>query len=91
MNIGNKRFEETFAHEFGHAIVSAYRGDFQSLIHEGSSTVSQDVNGSYKYPETGELDLMRYAKGQPSDFFNRVVANETDVKGLLWISQLEID
>lgn len=86
----NQRFKETFAHELGHAIVSAYRGNYQSLIHEGSSTINQEVNNSYKYPATGELDLMKYSNKEPVDFFDRVVANETDVKGLLWISQLEI-
>ncbi len=75
----------------GHAIVSAYRGNFQSLIHEGSSTIKQDINNTYQYPKHGELDLMKYSHGEPNDFFDRLVANETDVKGLLWISQLEID
>lgn len=34
---------------------------------------------------------MKYAKGEPKDFFERVVANEIDVKGLLWASRLEIN
>ncbi|MGP4971986.1 PAAR domain-containing protein [Psychrobacter aquimaris] len=87
----NNKFEETFAHELGHTFVSAYRGDYQSLIHEGSSTVLQAPNDTYQYPTKGELDLMKYARGEPKDFFERVVANETDVKGLLWASRLELN
>ncbi len=86
------RFEETFAHEMGHSIVWDYRGVWQSLTHEGSSTLGQDINGDYNYPTTGELDLNKYAGNRkPPDFYERVVANETDVKGLLWVSRLEED
>ena len=87
----NLLFKETFAHEMGHAIVSAYRGDGQSLNHEGSSYPWQTPNGTYQYPNVGELDLMKYTENQATEFYERVVANEMDVKGLLWISRLEIN
>ena len=84
-------FKETFAHEMGHSIVWDYRGRSESLTHEGSSTTSQKPNNSYNYPSTGELDLNKYSGTSTTDFYERVVANEVDVKGLLWVSRLEED
>ena len=72
IDYSSNKFKETFAHELGHTFVSAYRDNYQSLIHEGSSTVGQTINDTYKYPKKGELDLMKYAKGEPKDFFERV-------------------
>ena len=84
-------FKETFAHEMGHSIVWDYRGMWQSLNHEGSSTLLQKRNGKYNYPSSGELDLNKYSVATTTDFYERVVANEDDVKGLLWVSRLEED
>lgn len=83
-------FQETFAHEMGHSIVWDYRGWLHSLNHEGSSTIWQRCNYSYNYPALGELDLNKYSgTKRPVDFFERVVANAEDIKGLLWISRLK--
>jgi len=45
-----------------------------------------------KYPKNGEeIDLMKYYHGKkPADFYQRCVANEKDVIGLLWLAKLEL-
>lgn len=85
-------FEETFAHEVGHSIVWKVRDWQESLTHEGSSTKGQKTNNNYNYPISGELDLIKYSGiDHPADFFDRVVANKEDVRGLLWVSRLKED
>ena len=85
-------FEATFAHEVGHSIVWKIRDWHESLTHEGSSTERQKTNNTYNYPASGELDLIKYSGvDNPPDFFDRVVANEEDVRGLLWVSRLKED
>ncbi len=85
-------FEKTFAHEVGHSIVWEIRNWQESLTHEGSSTKGQDPNNNYNYPTSGELDLIKYSGIKPPpDFFDRVVANEEDVRGLIWVSRLKED
>ena len=93
--IGNPddKFIETSAHEIGHEILTTYQGFFPSIEHKGSSTILQDPNGSYSYPESGEIDIMKYVplnEFVPKDYFSRVVADEADVIGLLWCSKIYI-
>lgn len=92
----NSIFKHTAAHEIGHEILLAFGGHVHSKSHKGSSTIfSQRPNGRFKYPATGEIDLMVYYRSDlqhpyPSDFLKRSVASESDVKSVLWLSQLEI-
>lgn len=49
----------------------------------------EDTKGE-KYPE-GEIDLMKYYNGsKPNDFYNRRVANETDVLSLISLTKIEL-
>lgn len=95
-NDADAEFKETAAHEIGHEILSAYGGDTYSYSHRGSSTVvtqtTKEVkNGGFNYPQSGDIDLMKYYQGnRPRDYFVRVYASETDAASLLWLSCLRI-
>ena len=89
-------FEETSAHEFGHAILEAYGGKALSWGHKGTVYANpvkfwefQDAKETAPtYPATGEIDLMKYYRGgKPSDFYQRVTAAEEDVLRLVWLAQ----
>lgn len=87
----DKKFKETIAHETGHAIVEAYAGFHESITHHGSSGIDQNPKTGTKYPSTGEIDLMKYADDELTDYQNwenRIIANEKDVSGLLIISSI---
>lgn len=88
-----KDFIETAAHELGHEILKEYISFGKSITHKGSSSVMQSPNGNYSYPPNGEIDIMKYTlytEAKPIDFYDRVVADEKDVLGLLWCSKLKI-
>lgn len=88
-----KDFKETFAHEMGHAILRAYGGQMYSNMHKGSSTVGQSPIQGSRYPNTGEIDLMKYAEGNKwgiIGYFDRMVASEKDVIGLIYLSRVKI-
>jgi hypothetical protein len=87
-------FIETAAHELGHEILKEYIGFGKSITHKGSSSVTQNPNGNYSYPTDGEIDIMKYTEiteAKPYDFYDRVIADENDVLGLLWCSKLTIN
>ncbi len=88
-SLSDKKFKETIAHETGHAIVETYAGFNESVTHHGSSGYDQNPKAGTIYPKTGEIDLMKYAKGNLltiSGWDTRMVANEKDTMGLLFIS-----
>lgn len=87
--VSDKSFKETIAHETGHAIVEAYGGVMDSITHHGSSEIWQVPKSGTSYPTSGEIDLMKYAKGNLTAIPNwdkNMVANKKDVTGLLFIS-----
>ncbi|WP_422090480.1 hypothetical protein [Tenacibaculum ovolyticum] len=47
--------------------------------------------GGENYPYKGEIDLMKYYNNNPywSDF-DRIVADQEDVLGLLWLTKLRL-
>ncbi len=50
----------------------------------------EDFTGE-NYPKSGEIDLMKYYNGYfYSSFYNRIVANEKDVLGLIWLTKMEL-
>lgn len=83
-------FKYTFAHEIGHEILLAHGGQTYSKSHKGTSgIVFQSPNSGTTYPRSGEIDIMKYAEENENkipDFYNRSVADEKDVSGLLVIS-----
>ncbi|WP_407267097.1 hypothetical protein R8G63_08940 [Tenacibaculum maritimum] len=95
----NNDFLFTSAHELGHSVLKAFAekggGDTDhSYKHKGSSDYSntKPVNeGGENYPSTGEIDLMKYYNNSPywSDF-NRIVASQEDILGLIWLTKLEL-
>jgi len=92
-----KEFKHTAAHEIGHEILQEYGGKYEySYVHKDSSTLlTQSVKPESTLPPTGEIDLMKYYSDDPFfyrdsiDFYNRNVAHEKDVQGLLWCSKLK--
>ncbi|MFD2907373.1 hypothetical protein ACFSX9_01355 [Flavobacterium ardleyense] len=90
-----KEFVETAAHELGHEILKEYISFGKSITHKGSSTVTQKPNGTYSYVDDkeGEIDIMKYTKlsnHRPPNYYDRIIADEKDVLGLLWCSKLKI-
>jgi hypothetical protein len=86
-------FEHTAAHEIGHLILSAYGNRTYSWNHKGtSSKYTQVANPNNPYP-SGVNDLMKYHTGSRSvpSYWNKSVAHEDDVKGLLWITRVKFD
>jgi hypothetical protein len=88
-------FMEVAAHEFGHSILMDFGGIQHSWTHKGSTSILQTVKPSTPgYPPTGEIDLMRYydENKTPGAAFShlmaRTIADEWDVKCLLWLSKL---
>lgn len=87
----DKDFQETAAHEIGHEIILAFGGHSYSKGHKGSSTIlTQSPNPNMPYPESGEIDLMKYSSDPfiPKDYYTRVIAAEKDVLGLIWLSKI---
>ncbi|WP_404824350.1 PAAR domain-containing protein [Pseudomonas benzenivorans] len=95
-------FEHTAAHEVGHLILNEY-GDGglvpeYSWSHKETSTVlTQSPVANHPVPGSGEVDVMHYHSDSPrgprgyQDYWNRAVASEQDVKGLLWLSRVQFD
>ncbi|MDB0600868.1 hypothetical protein PL373_06880 [Tenacibaculum maritimum] len=82
-------------------VLKAYGGTFYSYGHKESvNTITQSENSkAIEYPKKGEkyppssqeIDLMKYFHGaKPYDFYDRRVANEKDVIGLVWLTKLEL-
>ena len=66
-------------------------GSGYSKTHKGSSTILQNVKKGTSYPATGEIDLMKYAENtNTTNFYDRVVASEEDVKSLIWVGGLKL-
>jgi hypothetical protein len=89
----NLEFRFTTAHEIGHTILKAYGGTFYSYGHKGSvNTITQNRKSSApSYPSSGEIDIMPYYPySPPQTAYNRYVAAETDVLGLLWLTKLKL-
>ena len=93
-----KEFKHTAAHEIGHEILQAFGGkNNYSYIHKGTSTLlTQDVKKESVLPLSGEIDLMKYYSDDYinirsiNSFYERNIAGETDVLGLLWLTKLKI-
>ncbi len=97
----DKEFGYTSAHEIGHNILRAYsEGDGgsadYSYKHKGSSGYSDTKptsEGGFDYPIEGEIDLMKYYNKTPYflDYdFDRIIAEDKDVLGLIWLTKMEI-
>lgn len=83
-------FEETISHEIGHEILKYGGGSGYSKTHKGSSTILQNVKKGTSHPVSGEIDLMKYVENtNTTNFYDRVVASEEDVKSLIWIGGLK--
>ena len=94
----DENFMHTAAHEIGHEILQAFGGkNDYSYVHKSTSTLlTQEVRQSSILPTSGEIDLMKYYSDDyyidraNNNFYNRNVAAEIDVLGLLWCSKIEI-
>lgn len=87
------------AHEFGHSVLEFFGGTDLSWGHKGSTTVlTQKVKStSPGYPSLGEIDLMKYYDStknatyiSPRSIYHRSIADEKDVKRLIWLSNITI-
>lgn len=58
--------------------------------YEKYKDLMKDVNGEYA-PTSGEQDLMKYYHDQGSKDYNRIVAAEDDMKGLIWLTSIKIE
>ncbi len=95
----DKDFSCTAAHELGHSILKAFAeygggSTDYSYKHKGSSDYSsaKPVNeGGENYPLKGEIDLMKYYNNDPYWYdFDRIVACQDDILGLIWLTKLKI-
>lgn len=87
-------FQETAAHEIGHKLLEEYGDMWYSYKHKGTSTlVTQVPLENTPYPIIGEIDLMKYSSDmyRPSDYYDRVILSEKDLKGLLWFTKMKIE
>ena len=89
-------FQFTSAHEIGHELLTEYGGGFgHSYNHKNTSTtLSQETLSSQgNFPTNGEIDLMKYYQNYPKSKldFDRVVASEEDLKGLIWLSKIILE
>jgi len=88
-------FKLVSAHEFGHSVLEYFGSSDLSWTHKGSTNkYLQNVKSSTPgYPSAGEIDLMKYYdrnKGGVSsaDRYHRSIADEIDVRRLVWMSKL---
>jgi len=91
----------TCAHEIGHSILRAYSeggggsADY-SYKHKGSSGYSETKpvsEGGVSYPISGEIDVMKYFNNAPYFLnydFERIIAEDKDILGLIWLVKIEI-
>ena len=95
----NKEFSFTSAHELGHSILKAISEEAggstdYSYKHKESSDYSDRLpvtEGGELYPVSGEIDLMKYYNNDPHRYdYDRIVAAENDVLGLIWLTKIEI-
>jgi hypothetical protein len=90
----DEEFMLTAVHELGHSVLMEFDGMALSWAHKGSSGLDQTVLRSTPgYPQTGEVDLMKYydaTKFVPSrsSIVAATRAAEQDVKRLLWLRRL---
>lgn len=93
----DKDFMLVSAHEFGHSVLEYFGGADLSWSHKGStSKILQSVMPTtLGYPSSGEIDLMKYyddtknALSYP-DIYRRSIADEVDVKRLIWMSAVSV-
>ena len=86
-------FKLTAAHEIGHEILKAFGDVYYSYGHKGSvNTVTQEIkNNAPEYPSTGEIDIIPYYPSSPPvSIYNRTVALERDVLGLIWLTKINV-
>ena len=86
-------FKFTTAHEIGHEILKAFGDVYYSYGHKGSvNTVTQEIkNNAPEYPSTGEIDIIPYYPSSPPvSIYNRTVALERDVLGLIWLTKINV-
>ena len=86
-------FKFTTAHEIGHEILKAFGDVYYSYGHKGTgNTVTQKIkDGTPEYPSTGEIDIMPYYPSNPPvSIYNRAVALERDVLGLIWLTKINV-
>ena len=86
-------FKFTTAHEIGHDILKAFGDVYYSYGHKGSvNTVTQEIkNNAPEYPSTGEIDIIPYYPSSPPvSIYNRTVALERDVLGLIWLTKINV-
>lgn len=100
--IDDKEFKYTSGHEIGHEILQAYGGKKHSYKHKGSSTLATQETipiskGGFSLPLSGEIDLMIYYdkfhyvdRINNENIYNKIIASEKDVLGLIWCSKLKI-
>jgi hypothetical protein len=98
--VANGQFGRTAAHEFGHFILNIYAADGAkfpeySTTHKKTSTAMQKPLKNTPRPRSGEIDLMKYSDdptlpGTFQDYWDRSIATEADVKGLLWIARVMV-
>lgn len=95
-------FAHTAAHEFGHLVLNDY-GDgglipeYSWSHKETSSVLTQSPKDNHPVPGNGEIDVMHYHSDSPrgpqgyQNYWDRSVASEQDVKGLLWLSRVRFN
>ncbi|MCF6351230.1 MAG: hypothetical protein L3J23_09435 [Flavobacteriaceae bacterium] len=60
-----------------------------SKKHKGSSALGQDFLPNTPYPNSGEINLMKYYfERHPLNYDNRVVASKEDVLSLIWLTKI---
>ncbi|WP_339887629.1 hypothetical protein [uncultured Flavobacterium sp.] len=96
--IDNENYSHTAAHEIGHEILQVFGGkkDY-SYVHKSTSTlITQEVKKESTLPFSGEIDLMMYYSDDyfvdrdSNHFYERNIAHENDLLGLIWCSKLKI-
>ena len=94
-NDADTDFMMVAAHEFGHSVLEYFGGTRASWTHKGSTNMLlQNVKSTTPgYPPTGEIDLMKYYDADKfavsrSDRRMRTLADQQDVKRLIWLSNI---
>ena len=81
------------AHEIGHEILKAFGDVYYSYGHKGTvNTVTQHIkDDAPNYPTQGEIDIMPYYPSDPPlSIYDRFVASERDILGLIWLAKINI-